>query len=222
MEMMESIRGISSDVAKMNMREKLALAANDFTDPEILSELTAWALLDLERSLEGFDTFAAWKPNPPEERDVDILSALVKNPALPDEAVLAIVESGWWRVRPKIFFHSSVSSSQMISCLESLFGSDSSAIWQGSSFSVAVDNWYYAFSQKNDFQARDWGRVIAMAHDIPRLLILVGQRKDLRPQEYLDLAFHPNILVRQAIARNDYASESARVSAALGCKELSV
>lgn len=210
------------DVAKMSMRERLALAANDYTDQALLSELTAWVLVDLERSLEGFDTFAAWKPNPPEERDVDILSALVKNSSLPEDAVLSIIESGWWRVRPKILFHSSISTTQMLSCLQALVGSDSSAIWQGSSFSVAVDNWYYAFGQKRDLRREDWGRVINTAHNIPRLLILVGQKKDLRPQDYVKLAFHPNNLVRQAIAHNHYAPESARVSAALGSRELGI
>jgi len=198
------------------MHKRLRAAANDFTPSGTLLSLTLWTIDDLNRSLEGFDTFAAWKPNPPEERDVDILSALTKNASLPDEAVTHIVSSGWWRVRPRVLFHDSLSMEQVVKALDQLVDEDSSAIWQGASFSVAVETWFYAYCQTPSPAPRDWGFVISKAWRIPRLLGLIATREDIDLSDLEKLSFHPNVMVRQGLLRNASIPDHVRVTAALG------
>lgn len=206
----------SDDITQWSMRKRLDFAVNDHSDPIILGRLTEWVLADLDRSLEGFDTFAAWKPNPPEERDVDILSALTKNPSLPVSAVMAIVESGWWRIKPRILFRLPAPAN-LEGALRQLVDDESSAIWQGASYSVAVETWYFAYTQGSEDKdlPRSWDWVLDIAWRVPRLLALVAQRPDLKNEEYAKLAFHPNPIVRQNVARNSEAPEHARVAAAL-------
>lgn len=204
-----------SKVCSWSMRQRLACAGSKYSDESELLSVTEWVIKDLNDSLEGSENFLSWKPNPPQERDVDVISALVHNPCLPHEAALMIVGSGWWRVKPQVLLHRDLDFASIRLALSDLTDGAPFPLWHAASFSLAATVWVDAFTSHSDFCARDWDYVIEHAWAIPRLMSMVAIRSDLHEDQSRRLANHPSAAVRQRIARNRSVSEPVRVLAAL-------
>lgn len=197
------------------MRQRLACAGSEYSTNEELLSVTEWVIRDLNDSLQGSENFLSWKPNPPQERDVDVISALAHNPRLPRAAAAMIVGSGWWRVKPQVLQHPELDFATVRLALSDLTDGAPFPLWHAASFSLAAASWFEAYVNHPDFDSRDWDYAIELAWSIPRLVSMVATRHDLYEDQSAKLANHPSAFVRQRIARNPSVSEPVRVIAAL-------
>ena len=205
-----------ADIAAWSMKQRLDHAASDYSSALSLLWLTEWIIADLNRSKDGFEAFAAWRPGPAEERDADILSALVHNKNLPNQAANLIVASGWWRIKPQVLERQGLDFEAILSTLSDLVSpTPSGGLWLGASFSLAVKSWFNAVVNHSEFHQGILEPVIEISWHEPQLLALIAARGDLDGAQYHLLASHPNPAVRGAIMSNHEAPDEARVFAAL-------
>jgi hypothetical protein len=212
---MRSETPLWDEICEWNMQRRVAYAGSDYASPEGLLVLTEWVLGDLERSMLAFDTFSDWKPGIPEGKDADILTALVSNPVLPGAAAKMIVNSGWWRLRPKVLSHRAVTIDDLGAALADLVDTASTHIWMGASFSAAVEQWCLATTSHRDYSAELWDPVIEAAAGIPRLLAIVAEREDITPEQCRMLLSLQNEAVIRRIANNPHVPSDLRVLAVL-------
>lgn len=204
------------DIASWSMQRRLEYAASDFSSPTGLEWLTEWVISDLNRSAEGFEEFASWQPGAPEQRDTDILSALVKNASLPVSAAETIIRSGWWRVKPEVLATRRVDFDILLSALGDLATqTPNSRFWLGASFSLAAKLWFTAVVNHNDYHPGVLDSIVEFAWSEPLVLSLIAARSDLGTKQYRILATHPSPAVRHAVRRNAQAPGDSRVLAAL-------
>lgn len=204
------------DIASWSMQRRLEFAASDFSSPMGLEWLTEWVIADLNRSTEGLEEFASWQPGAPEQRDTDILSALVKNASLPVSAAETIIRSGWWRVKPEVLATRGIDFDVLLSALSDLATpTPNSRFWLGASFSLAAKSWFTAVVSHSGYRPGVLDSIVEIVWSEPLVLSLIAARPDLGVKQYRILATHPNPAVRHAVRRNAKAPGESRVLAAL-------